>query len=129
MVIGAVLALWLLGSERGLLGAAVGAFIGALAAAGLVTATTGAELASMYTPVEMAAVVVPLGIVALGLARALPYATGTVALAWTVGAAVAATAAPRTGQAMYLAPLLVHVAAAALIVRVAARRMTWDGGH
>jgi hypothetical protein len=117
MVIGAVLALWLLGSERGLLGAAVGAFIGALPAAGLVTATTEAELASMYTPVEMAA--------GLVLAVALPYATGTVALAWTVGAVIAATAAPRTGQVIYLAPLVLHAAAAALIVRIAARRMVW----
>jgi hypothetical protein len=125
MVIGAVLALWLLGSERGLLGAAVGAFIGALPAAGLVTATTEAELASMYTPVEMAAGLVPLGVVALVLAVALPYATGTVALAWTVGAVIAATAAPRTGQVIYLAPLVLHAAAAALIVRIAARRMVW----
>lgn len=126
MVIGAVLALWLLGSERGLLGAAVGAFIGALAAAGLVTATTGAELASMYTPVEMTAGVVPFGVVALVLAVALPYATGTAALAWTVGAVAAAAAALRTGQAVYLVPLLLHAAVAVLIVRVAARRMVWD---
>lgn len=126
MVIGAVLALWLLASGRGLLGAAVGAFVGALAAAGLVTATTGAELASMYTPVEMAAGVVPLGIVALVLAVALPYATGTVAMAWTVGAVLAAIAAPRTGQAVYLVPLLLHACLAAVIVRVAARRMLWD---
>lgn len=126
MVIGVVLALWLLGSERGLLGAAVGAFIGALAAAGLVTATSEAQLATMYTPVEMAAGVVPLGILALVLAVTLPYATGAAALAWTVGAVVAATAAPRTGQAMYLAPLLVHIAVAALIARIAARRMPWD---
>ena len=47
MVIGVVFALWLLGSERGLLGAAIGAFLGAFAAAGLVTATTEAGLASM----------------------------------------------------------------------------------
>lgn len=126
MVIGVVLALWLLGSERGLLGAAVGAFVGALAAAGLVTATTGAELASMYTPVEMAAGVVPLVIVALVLAVALPYATGTVALAWTVGAVAAAFAAPRTGQTAYLMPLLLHAAVAAVIARIAARRMVWD---
>lgn len=126
MVIGAVLAMWLLGSERGVLGAAVGAFIGALAAAGLVTATTGAELASMYTPVEMAAGVVPLAIVALVLAVTLPYATGTAALAWTVGAALAAIAAPRTGQTAYLAPLLLHVVMAALIARVAVRRMVWN---
>ena len=123
MVIGAVLALWLLGSERGLLGAAVGALIGAFAAAGLVTATTGAELASMYTPVEMAVGVVPLGIVALVLAVALPYGTGTVAIAWTIGAVIAATAAHRTGQAPYLAPLLLHAAVAAVVVRVASRRM------
>lgn len=126
MVIGAVLALWLLGSERGLLGAAVGAFIGALAAAGLATATTRAELASMYTPVEMAAVVVPLGIVALVLAVALPYATGTVALAWTVGAATAAFVAPSTDQGVYLVPLLLHGTVAAFITRIAARRMVWD---
>ncbi|MFP5252319.1 MAG: hypothetical protein ACLGH4_00800 [Actinomycetes bacterium] len=126
MVIGAVLGLWLLGSERGVLGAAVGAFIGALAAAGLVTATTEAGLASMYTPVEMAAGVVPLGVVALVLAVALPYATGTVALAWTVGAVIAATAAPRTGQTAYLAPLLLHACVAALIARVAVRRMVWN---
>lgn len=126
MVIGAVLALWLLGSERGLLGAAAGACIGALAAAGLVTATTGAELASMYTPVEMAAGVVPLGIVALVLAVTLPYATGTMAMAWTVGAVLAATAAPRTGQAVFLAPLLLHACLAAVIVRVTTRRMGWD---
>lgn len=126
MVIGVLLALWLLASERGLLGAAVGAFIGALAAAGLVTATTGAELASLYSPVELAAGVVPLGIVALVLAVTLPYATGTVALAWTVGAALAATAAPRTGQTAYLAPLLLHACLAVLIARVAVRRMVWD---
>jgi hypothetical protein len=125
MVIGVVLALWLLASERGLLGATVGAFVGALAATGLVTATTEAELASMYTPVEMAAGVVPLVIVAFVLAVALPYATGTVALAWTVGAALAAIAAPRTGQAAYLAPLLLHACVAALITRVAVRRMVW----
>jgi len=122
MVIGFVVALWMLGSHRGLLGAAVGAFIGALAAAGLVTATSEAELATMYTPVEMAAVVVPLGIVALVLAVALPYATGTAAMAWTVGAVAAAIAAPRTGQTAYLLPLLLHATVAALIVRVAARR-------
>lgn len=126
MAIGVVLALWLLGSERGLLGAAVGAFFGALAAAGLVTATTDAELASMYTPVEMAAGVVPLGIVALVLAAVLPYATGTVAMAWTVGAVAAATVAPGTGQSVYLLPLLLHAVAAVLIVRVATRRLGWD---
>lgn len=126
MVIGVVLALWLLASERGLLGAAVGAFVGALAATGLVTATTGAELASRYTPAEMTAGVVPLGVVALVLAVALPYATGTAALAWTVGAALAAIAAPRTGQTAYLAPLLLHVVMAALIARVAVRRMVWN---
>lgn len=126
MVIGLVMALWMLGSHRGLLGAAVGAFIGALAAAGLVTATTELQLASMYTPVEMAAGVVPLGVVALVLAVVLPYATGTAALAWTVGAVAAAAAAPRTGQAIYLAPLLLHTAVAVLIVRVAVRRMGCD---
>ena len=126
MVIGFVVALWMLGSHRGLLGAAVGAFIGALAAAGFVTATTEVELASMYTPVELAAGVVPLGIVALVLAVALPYATGTVAMAWTVGAVLAAIAAPRTGQAVYLGPLVMHAYVAALVVRVAARRMVWD---
>ena len=125
MVIGVVLALWLLGSERGLLGAAVGTFIGALATAGLVTATTEAELAAMYTPVEMAAVVVPLGIVALVLAVALPSATGTVALAWTVGAVAAAFVAPSTDQAIYVVPLLLHGGVAALIARVALRRMGW----
>lgn len=123
MVIGVVLALWLLGSERGLLGAAVGAFFGALAAAGLVTATTEAELASMYTPVEMAAGVVPLVIIALVLAVAMPYAAGTIAMVWAVGAVIAATAAPSTGQVTYLAPLLLHACLAAVIVRVAARRM------
>ena len=122
MVIGVVLALWLLGSERGLFGAAVGAFIGALAAAGLFTATSEAELATMYTPVEMAAVVVPLGIVALVLAVALPYATGTVALVWTVGAVLAAIAAPRTGQAVYLVPLLLHACLGSLVAYVAVRQ-------
>lgn len=126
MVIGLVTAIWMLGSQRGLLGSAVGAFIGALAAAGLVTATSEVELASMYTPVEMAAAVIPLGILALVLAVALPYATGTAAMAWTVGAVIAATAAPRTGQAVYLGPLLMHAAVAALIARVAVRRMVWD---
>lgn len=126
MVIGVVLALWLLASERGLLGAAVGAFVGALAATGLVTATAGAELASMYTPVEMTAGVVPLGVVAVVLAVALPDATGAVAMAWTLGAVIAATAAPRTGQVIYLAPLLLHACVAGLIARVAVRRMVWD---
>jgi hypothetical protein len=126
MIIGFVLLLWMLGSTRGLLGTAVGGFVGALAAAGIVTATSEAELASLYTPVELAGGVVPLGLAALVLAVALPYVTGTVALAWTAGALLAAIAAPRTGQTVYLAPLLLHACVAALIARVAVRRMAWD---
>lgn len=126
MILGAVLLVWMLGSTRGLLGTAVGGFVGALAAAGMVTATTEGELASMYGPVELAGGVLPLGLVALLLAVALPYVTGTVALAWTAGALLAAIAAPRTGQTIYLAPLLLHACVAAGIARVAAQRMTWD---
>lgn len=126
MVLGFVALLWLFGSPRGLLGMVVGGFVGTFAAAGLVGATTGAELADMYTPAGLAAGVGPLAIVALGAAVVLPYATGIVALAWTAGAALAAFAAVETGQAAYVIPLLLHVAVAGAVVRVATRRMVWD---
>ena len=123
MSIAAVILLLALASTRGLLGTLVGAFIGTLAAAGIVTATTSGELANLYSPWELATGLVPLALVALVLACVAPYATGAIAVAWAIGSVLAAIAAPRTGQAIYVAPLLLNALIAAAVVRMALRRV------
>ena len=127
MSIAAVILLLALASTRGLLGTLVGAFIGTLAAAGVVNATTHGELASMYTPFELAAGVVPVALVAHVLAFVAPYITGSTALAWAVGSVLAAIAAPRTGQAIYVAPLVLNALVAGTVVGAALRRAEPDG--
>lgn len=123
----AVILLWMLGSGRGVVGALVGGFIGTVGAVGLVEATRHGELASLHSPVGLVADMLPLAAVVLLLAFAGSYGALAAALAWTVGALAAALAAPQTGQAMYVAPLVLNALAAAAITRVAARQIGNDG--
>ena len=60
-----------------------------------------------------------LGLVAAVLALVVPYAAGFSAFGWAVGAILAAIAAPRTAQVVYLLPLALHLVVAALVLRVA----------
>ncbi len=85
------------------------------------TASTG-ELATLYSPSQLAVSAVPVALVAALLALAAPYATGFACLGWAVGAVLAAFAAPRAGQAMYVLPFAVHVLAASTVVCLARRR-------
>ncbi len=62
---------------------------------------------------------VPVAVVAAALALVVPYATGFASLGWGAGALLAAIAATRTGQAMYVLPFVVHVLAAVAVVRLA----------
>lgn len=119
---GAVILLWLLARERGLLGSLVGGFLGALVLVGMITATKQGKLASMYTPAELAVGVVALGLLALPLAVVAPYATATTALAWIAAAANAPVTAALTGQTLYVVPLALNALVAASVARVAARR-------
>lgn len=127
-MIAAVVLLWLLGSDRGVLGALVGAFIGTVAAVGLVEAAQQGELASLHTPAELITDLLPLAAFVLVLAFAGSYGAFAAALAWTVGSIAAAVAAPQTGQAAYLAPLVLNALAAAAIVWVALRQISQDQG-
>jgi hypothetical protein len=127
MVVGAVILLWLLGRERGLLGSLVGGFVGALVLVGMTTATTQGELASMYTPAELAVGVVALGLLATALAVVAPSATAVTAMAWMAGSVIAAATAARSGQTTYLAPLALNALVAASVARVAARRVSGAG--
>lgn len=128
MSIAAVIILLLaVASIRGLLGTLVGAFIGTLAAAGIVTATTSGELANLYSPWELVTGLVPLALVALVLACVAPYATGAIAMAWAIGSVLAVIAAPRTGQAIYVAPLVLNALVAGTVVGAALRRAEPDG--
>lgn len=124
MIIGALIVLWLLGPDRGVLGAMVGGFVGTLAAAGLASAAKQGELAAVYTPAGMVIDLLPLAAVALVLAFVAPYATFAAGLAWTGGSVVAAAVILGTDQVAYLAPLLVNIVVAAAIVRIAGRQIS-----
>lgn len=122
-MIAAVVLLLILGSGRSVLGALGGAFIGTLAAAGLVEATQHGELASLHTPMGLLTDLLPIAAVVVVLAFAGSYGALGAALAWTVGSAAAAVAASQTGQAAYLAPLALNALVAATIVWIAARQI------
>lgn len=119
---------WILGRTKGLLGALVGGFVGALALIGMATTASNGDLAALQSPVELASSILPLTVLAAVLALVVPYATGVAALAWAAGALLAAIAAARNGQAIYMLPFTVHVLAAAAVVSVARWRTqaTWD---
>ena len=110
---------WIVGPTRGVVGGLIGGFVGAAVAAGMARMGASGELAVHYTPVTLARGAFTLGLVAAVLALVVPYATGFAALGWGVGAILAAIAAPRTGQVVYLLPLVAHLVVAVLILRVA----------
>lgn len=110
---------WVFGRTRGLLGGLVGAFVGALVVAGMADTASNGDLAALYSPQQLASTAVPLAIVAAVLALVAPFAIGFAAFGWAVGALLAAMAAPRTGQAVYVLPLAVHFVAGAAVVCLA----------
>jgi hypothetical protein len=110
---------WVFGRTEALLGGLVGGFLGALVLTGMASTTGNGELASLYGPVQLASTAIPVAAVAALLALVAPYATGFAALGWGAGALLAAVAAPRTGQAMYILPLAAHALAAATVVCLA----------
>jgi len=116
----ALLVLYLVcGRTRGLLGGLVGGFLGAFVLVGMATTARNGELAALYTPSELASSAVPVAVVAAAFALVAPYATGVAALGWAAGALLAAIAAPRTGDAIYILPLAVHVIAATAVATLA----------
>ena len=116
---------WIVGPTRGVVGGLIGGFVGAAVAAGMARMAASGVLAVYYTPATLARGALTLGIVAAVLALVAPYATGFAALGWAGGAILAAIAAPRTGQIVYLLPLAVHLVAAVLILCVA----RWSAPH
>ena len=110
---------WIVGPTRGVVGGLIGGFVGAALAAGMARLAASGELAVYYTPATLVKGAVTLGLVAAVLALVVPYAAGFAALGWGVGAILAAIAAPRTGQIVYLLPLALHLAGAVLVLRVA----------
>lgn len=122
----AIVVLGLLGSARGLVGTVAGGLLGTAAAAGLVEATRQGELAGLHTPVGLVVDMLPLAGLVLLLALAGSHGAFAAALAWMIGSAAAAFAAPQAGQLAYVAPLLVNALAATALARIAARRI-WTG--
>lgn len=110
---------WLFRRTRGLLGALAGGFLGALVLTGMASTAGSGELAALYSPDELLVAAFAVAAVAAVLALVTPYATGFACLGWGAGALLAAVAAPRTGQAIYMLPLAAHVTAAAAVVCLA----------
>jgi hypothetical protein len=110
---------WIVGPTRGVVGGLIGGFLGASVAAGMARMAASGELAIYYTPTALARTAVILGIVAALLSLVVPYVTGFAALGWGVGALLAAVAAVRTGHAVYLAPLALHLLGAVLALHIA----------
>lgn len=107
---------------RGLLGGLVGAFVGALVLTGMASTASNGDLAALYSPVQLAWAAGSVAVVGAVLAVVAPYATGLASLGWAAGALLAALVAPRTDQAIYVLPLVLHVFAAAAVVALARRR-------
>ena len=110
---------WIVGPTRGVVGGLLGGFLGAALAAGMARMAASGELAVYYTPATLARGALTLGLIAAVLALVVPYAAGCSALGWAVGATLAAIATPRTGQAVYLLPLALHLMVAVLVLGVA----------
>ncbi|HVM21026.1 MAG TPA: hypothetical protein VM307_13790 [Egibacteraceae bacterium] len=119
LLVGLLLLSWVFGRTRGLLGGLVGGFLGTLVLIGMTSAASNGELAAIYSPAQLLSAAFVMAAAAAVLALVAPYATGFASLGWGVGALLAATAARRTGQAMYILPLAVHIAAAATVVCLA----------
>ena len=122
VVVGVLLLSWVFGRTRGLLGGLAGGFLGALVLTGMISTAGDGELATIYSPGRLASTAVPLAVVAAVLALLAPHATGFASLGWAVGALVSTIAVTRTGQAVYVLPLAVHLLAAAVVVCLARRR-------
>lgn len=119
LLVGLLLLSWIFGRTRGLLGGLVGGFFGALVLTGMASTAGSGELSTIYSPDQLVSTAVPVAVVAAALALVVPYATGFASLGWGAGALLAAIAATRTGQPMYVLPLVVHVLAAVAVVRLA----------
>ena len=122
MLVGLLLLSWVFGRTRGLVGALAGGFLGALVLAGMVSTAGDGDLVALYSPGRLASTAVPVAVVAALLALIVPYATAFASLGWAVGALLATIAATRTGQAVYVVPLAVHLLGAAAVVCLARRR-------
>lgn len=119
VLVGLLLLSGICGRTRGLFGGLVGGFLGALVLTGMASTASNGDLASLYSPTELASTAVPAAVVAAVLALVVPYATGIASFGWGAGALLAAVAAFRTGDAIYILPLAVHVVAAAAVVSLA----------
>jgi N-acetylmuramic acid 6-phosphate (MurNAc-6-P) etherase len=117
VIIGVAALACLPGATRGLIGSFVGAVIGTLAAAGLVRMVTDESAAAAMAPAELMLSALAIAVVGLALTAVAPYLTGALALAWTIGALVAALAALDAGRLEYVLPLLVHAAVAAPLLQ------------
>lgn len=122
LLVGLIFLSWVFGRTRGLLGGLAGGFLGALVLTGMASTTSNGELATLYSPGRLAAAAVPVTAAAAVLALVAPFATGIASLGWAAGALLAAVAASRTGQDMFVLPLAVHVIAASAVVCLARRR-------
>jgi hypothetical protein len=123
LLAGLLLLSWVFGRTKGLLEGLAGGFLGALVLTGMASTTGNGELAILYSPAQLASTAVPVAAVAGLLALVAPYATGFASLGWAAGALLAAVAAPRTGQAMYVLPFAVHALAATAVVCLARWRV------
>lgn len=124
LLVGLLLLSMVFGRTKGLPGGIVGGFVGALVLVGMARTAHKGELGALYSPAELASAAFPVSVVAAVLALIAPYATGVAALGWAAGAALAALAAPRTGQAIYILPLAVHILAAVAVGSLARWRTT-----
>ena len=122
LIVGLLLLSWVFGRTRGLVGGLVGGFLGALVLTGMASTAGSGELPALYSPGQLFAAALSMAAVAAVLVQVAPYATGFACLGWGAGALLAAVAAPRTGEAMYILALAAHVLAAAAVVCLARRR-------
>lgn len=114
LLIGLLLVSCLFGRTRALLGSLAGGFLGALVLVGMARTAAIGELPALYSPAELASSVVPVLVVAAVLALVAPYAIEFASFGWGAGALLAAVAAPRTGDAAYMFPLVLHAGGAAI---------------
>lgn len=123
LLIGLLLLSCTFGRTKGLLGGLVGGFLGALVLTGMATTAHRGELAALYSPDQLLAGALSMAAVAAVLALVAPYATSFWSLCWGAGALLAAVAAVRAGQVIYILPLAAHVLAATAVMCLATWRV------
>ena len=123
LLVGLLLLSWVFGRSRGLLGGLVGGFLGVLVLTGMASTASDGELAALYSPGQLAVAAASIAVVAAAIALIAPYATGFACVGWGAGALLAAFAAPRTGEVVYILPLATHVLAATAVAGLAKWRV------